>query len=129
MKNIAYKGDAMETRKTCVNCGAVIKNERASRFCCRKCWREYWRNHGKVHREPLPGEPIIREFRCRECGRHVAVVEKRDQRSVFCSQTCEKRYWRYVSKYKDHGRGGGNLGMSGGMSLGSLIRREAMDLR
>ena len=75
MKNIAYKGDAMETRKTCVNCGAVIKNERASRFCCRKCWKEYWRNHGKVHREPLPGEPIIRECHCRECGRHVAVVE------------------------------------------------------
>lgn len=71
----------------------------------------------------------MREFECRECGKHVFVVEKSDKRSVYCSQQCEKKYWRDLTRRNnDKRKHGGNLGMSGGMSLGSLIRREARDL-
>ena len=58
------------------------------------------------------------------------MVDYNDQRTVYCSQQCEKKYWRDRTRHSSNAanRGRGNTGMSGGMSLGSLIRREARDL-
>lgn len=117
----------------CPNCGrrfSVTKGMSHNRkFCSPLCTADFYHHHGKKHREYIPGDEILREFNCRECGRRVRIVEKRDQRTVFCSQQCEKKYWREKMRAGESSRSrGGNLGMSGGMSLGSLIRREARDL-
>lgn len=42
--------------------------------------------------------PIEREFTCRYCGVPVKVLDKKDKRIVYCSQKCEKQYWRDMSK-------------------------------
>lgn len=42
--------------------------------------------------------PIHREFNCRQCGELVRVVDEKDKRTVYCSQKCEKQYWRDMSK-------------------------------
>lgn len=74
---------------------------------------------------PALGQIPIRSFYCRKCGKLVEIYFSDDRRTVFCTRSCEKKYWRHPPK--DRGRGG-NLGMSGGMSLGSLIRRERRSL-
>ena len=52
--------------------------------------------------------PVEREFNCRQCGTNVKVTDKKDKRTVFCSQKCEKKYWRLKSKeaalHKKRGR-------------------------
>lgn len=42
--------------------------------------------------------PICREFSCRHCGLNVQVVDEKDKRTVYCSQKCEKQYWRDITK-------------------------------
>ena len=71
-------------------------------------------------------------YRC--CKRHNRKAKEikhpdppKDKRTVFCCSICEKKYWKHnTSKSNKHRKG--EIGMSGGMSLGSLIRREKRDL-
>lgn len=42
---------------------------------------------------------VIREFTCLRCGKHVRVTDGRDCRTKFCSQHCEKLYWKHSKKY------------------------------
>lgn len=44
--------------------------------------------------------PIDREFDCKCCGAHVHVTERTDKRMCFCSQGCERRYWRHRDRYE-----------------------------
>lgn len=41
---------------------------------------------------------VIREFTCLRCGKHVRVTDDRDCRTKFCSQHCEKLYWKHSQK-------------------------------
>lgn len=43
-------------------------------------------------------EPVIREFHCRKCGKLVEVRDHKDFRMKFCSQKCEKGYWKHPHK-------------------------------
>ena len=114
--------------KTCAECGKEFRSELPfQNFCSPKCTRNYYHKHGKEHIEPQGEETILRTFVCRQCRRNVYVVSKTDRRSVFFCQACEKKYWRDLTKCKSRGRSS-NQGMSGGMSLGSLIKRERRDL-
>lgn len=78
-----------------------------------------------VRREPLPYEQPIDSFTCRHCGKTVDIYDRFDKRTVYCSRACERKFWREQSKRKNRN---GNIGLSGGMSLQSLIRRERRDL-
>lgn len=83
----------------CNECGCEFtKKTIRQRFCSPKCHRKYYHRqenrHTGVHRLPKPGEPILREFQCKNCGCLVQVVDRRDQRKKFCSQECEKYYWK-----------------------------------
>lgn len=78
-----------------------------------------------VRAEVQPGQLPIRQFQCRQCGKTVEVFDAADKRTVFCTRAHEKKYWRDQTKYKNRS---GNIGLSGGMSLHSLIRRESRDL-
>ena len=114
----------------CKNCGKQIYPKTANQiFCDSFCRKQYERkNQTQIeHKEFSGSENIIREFICRQCGKHVLVVDEKDKRTVYCQQACEKKYWREVTKYGRHSRSGNNL--SGGMSLQSLIRREREDLK
>lgn len=42
--------------------------------------------------------PVIRNFDCRYCGKHIDIFSREDKRVVFCSCYCEKTYWRKKSK-------------------------------
>lgn len=77
-----------------------------------------------VRPKPALGQVPLATFYCRQCKRLVEVYDKNDRRTVFCTHSCEKKYWRHPESH----RRPENLGMSGGMSLASLIRRERRDL-
>ena len=99
-----------------------------STHCSNRARRQREDSKAIAHREATEADHVLREFYCRNCGRAVDVVDEHDKRTVFCQRACEKKWWRDATRHKDRGRGG-NLGMSGGMSIHSLIRREAEDLR
>ena len=76
-----------------------------------------------------PGQEPLYTFKCAYCGKEVKVYSKYDQRTRFCCGLHSKLFRNAQSK-KDTAKGRPtNLGLSGGMSLGSLIRREARDLK
>lgn len=118
----------LKRKFVCPVCNKTFIPKRKSQKYCSSACRRYREKHIEVVREePKPGVPIIREFRCRQCMKLIQIADPADKRHVFCSVACEREYWRHSYYRKDHGRGG-NLGMSGGMSIGSLIRRERRDL-
>lgn len=41
---------------------------------------------------------VTRTFQCRQCGHTVVCDSPQDKRTVYCSETCEKQYWRIVTK-------------------------------
>lgn len=43
--------------------------------------------------------PCPRAFLCRRCGDVVLVDTRDDHRTVFCSNYCEREYWRHRSRY------------------------------
>ena len=122
------EGETMIVQRECPICHNVFTPKRSNQKYCSSGCRRYREKHIDVkHAEPGLGVPIIREFRCRQCAKLIRIADPDDKRHVFCSVQCEREYWRHSYYRKDHGRGG-NLGMSGGMSLGGLIRRERRDL-
>ncbi|MBR0290104.1 MAG: hypothetical protein IJQ82_14100 [Selenomonadaceae bacterium] len=76
-----------------------------------------------IRPKPLFGQVPDYVFHCRQCGRLVEVYGINDRRTVFCTRACERKYWRHPERHRSD-----NFGMSGGMSLSSLIRRERWDL-
>ena len=122
----------MKETKTCRYCKKVYESRNPrSKYCSEKCNRADYYENGIKHRNAFPGDKIVREFTCRCCGRLVDVVDKKDQRETYCSAQCERSYWRGVTKMNNGSRRsrGGEIGVSGGMSLESLIKREKYALR
>lgn len=69
------------------------------RYCGYTC-RRYADHHG-INDNRVEGPlyaPVIREFTCLRCGKHVRVTDGRDCRTKFCSQHCEKLYWKHSKK-------------------------------
>ena len=116
----------------CKNCGDEFTPRSPWQvFCTRSCMREFYHRRGNHHEDMVDdAQPILRKFDCRTCGKHIGIIDQKDKRTVFCSQQCEKKWWRDITHHGNavRKRGNGNNGMSGGMSLASLIRREARDL-
>ncbi len=44
--------------------------------------------------------PLPRRFECKRCGDTVYVDRPDDHRTVFCSQYCEREFWRHRSRYE-----------------------------
>ena len=77
---------------------------------------------------PIPvGARPIDEFICKTCGKTVFIYDRFDKRTAYCSGKCCIAYCKKLTAQKRR-RVRGNLGMSGGMCLGSLIKRERRDL-
>ena len=65
---------------------------------------------------------------CPTCGKTVFIYSRTDQRSSYCCGKCAVKYRNKLSLERNIKKRGDNLGMSSGMSLQSLIRRERRDL-
>lgn len=91
--------------KECANpkCKKSFQAKRKTqKYCSGKCRKYVEKNKNVNHEETkIDGVPL-REFYCRECGGRVVIKTEKDKRTV--------------------------LGMSGGMSLNSLKRREKLIL-
>lgn len=110
--------------KVCPYCGTTFLPPYPHQiFCCRRCTKKYHKKIGKPHPDNAR-LPVFSEFTCKECGKHVYIREMSDQRTEFCCARCCERYY----KHKRERNCTTNMGMSGGMSLGSLIRRERRSL-
>ena len=116
-------------KKMCSYCGNIFETEREDKIYCNKnCSRAARATHDESwYKFPKEVELPLRSFECAYCGKHVDVYSSLDQRHVYC---CYKHYVMYkeLKRQFSKGRKGSNIGMSGGMSLGSLIRRENRDL-
>lgn len=62
-------------------------------------------NVSRIHQRTLealagvsPQPFVTRTFRCRQCGHTVVSDSPHDKRTVYCSEQCEKQYWRMVTK-------------------------------
>lgn len=124
----------MNEKKVCKYCKKIFTPTcaRNTKYCSVACKKRDYYENGNKHREDFSSDEIIREFCCRQCGKQVNVVEKRDRRTTYCSPQCERAYHWNKEKSDNYSKSrsrSGVAGMSGGMSLGSLIRREKYALR
>jgi hypothetical protein len=77
----------------CLNCNEEFTPLSVTQmYCCRKCGDTYRRTHDikALH-------PSI-TFSCSCCGKTVVTEEGKDMRTRFCSETCEKKYWKHPIK-------------------------------
>ena len=76
----------------CAVCGKEFTPTRITQRYCGYTCRRYANHHG-INDNRVEGPlyaPVIREFTCLRCGKHVRVTDGRDCRTKFCSQHCEK---------------------------------------
>ncbi|WP_301859962.1 hypothetical protein [uncultured Megasphaera sp.] len=86
----------------CPICGKEFTPRRSiQKYCSYEC-RRYANRHGAndVRPEKSSTAPVIREFRCLKCKKLVKVRDRSDGRMKFCSQHCEKLYWKHSKKVK-----------------------------
>lgn len=115
--------------KYCEYCGKPIETPYPNkRFCNKSCAHSarLTRDESFYNFPHEPNAAPLFSFQCAECGKEVKIYSKYDQRTRFCCGICcakfnQRQYRQRHSKQ----RYTSNLGMSGGMSLGSLIRRES----
>ncbi len=81
----------------CVVCGKEFVQTRVTQRYCGYVCRRYANHHGiNDNRAESPIHiPAIRKFSCLRCGKEVRVTDNRDCRTKFCSQRCEKLYWKH----------------------------------
>lgn len=115
--------------KTCPKCGKIFETEYPTKiFCDEKCAKAayYDRDESFYDFPHAPDAVPLFSFECANCGKTVHVYSMYDQRNRYCCGKCAAAYRRRkAAKALAKQRYSSNLGMSGGMSLGSLKRREA----
>ncbi|MBQ7199362.1 MAG: hypothetical protein IJS29_08880 [Selenomonadaceae bacterium] len=118
--------------KHCEFCGKIFTTEYASKiFCDKDCARKarFERDESFYEFPHEPNAEPLFTFECSNCGKTVNVYSKYDQRNRFCCGKCAKNFKRKQDAMRYAKKSDSNIGMSGGMSLGSLIRREAGNLK
>lgn len=114
--------------KTCEYCGTVFNTEYPTKIYCRKKCADLARFERDESYYEFPHDPDAEPifcFECANCGKKVTVYSKYDQRIKFCCGICAKKYQDTREKIRLEKRHGDNIGLSGGMSLSSLIHRES----
>ena len=84
----------------CMVCGKEFEQTRPWQKYCSSTCKRYANRHPEEMKaqETADKEPVIREFHCRKCGTLVQVRDHKDFRMRFCSQKCEKSYWKHTHK-------------------------------
>lgn len=75
----------------CLYCGVDFTALTVTqKYCSRLCGARYRRKHKGENLNPSV------TFNCSQCGKIVVTEEgSNDRRSRFCSETCEKKFWRH----------------------------------
>lgn len=75
----------------CLNCNEeFIPLSVNQLYCCTKCGVKYRKSHDTSYLYPSI------EFNCTMCGKKVVTEEGlKDKRTRFCSNECEKKYWKH----------------------------------
>lgn len=74
----------------CPNCKTCFEPKAVNQlYCSPECGEKYRRKNPTAIRFPTIS------FNCAHCGKAVVTDGKRDQRTRFCCQACEKKYWRH----------------------------------
>ncbi len=82
----------------CPICGKQFQKKMIrQKYCSPACGR-YANRHNKVTHTEMPNAEVIRTFTCRRCGELVKVTDPLDKRLKFCSQHCEKLFWKHPEK-------------------------------
>ena len=114
--------------KHCEFCGKLFQTDYPSkRFCNESCARKarFTRDESfYFFPHEQDAEPLF-SFKCKNCGKEVKIYSKYDQRNTFCCGICAKNFRTRKRKILNAKKHGANIGLSGGMSLGSLARRES----
>ena len=113
--------------KVCPECGKTIYTEYPSKiYCSENCARKarFSRDESYYEFPHLPTDEPLYSFQCKNCGKTVNVYSKYDQRTTFCCGICAAKWHHLRASQRLSKHRPTNLGMSGGMSLGSLIKRE-----
>lgn len=73
----------------CPMCGAAFRKKAVNQiYCSSRCGTMYRSRNGAMPTES-------REFWCMECYSHIVVTDRKDKRTVFCSASCEKKFWKH----------------------------------
>lgn len=115
--------------KKCEFCGKEFVTEYPTKLYCSVYCAEkaYWdREESDYNYLPDSVEPLF-IFNCKNCGKEVKIFSRLDQRHTFCCGKCAASYKRKLAAERRR-KSKGNIGMSGGMSLVSLIKREKRNL-
>lgn len=84
---------------TCQNCGKqFIPRTVIQKYCSASCGNKYRRRHNISDAWPSI------EFSCAKCGRAVKTEAGKDRRTRFCSQECERRFWRHPPHERESSR-------------------------
>lgn len=113
--------------KRCAVCGAVFEGGARSQYCSSSCEHKAYYERGIEYYEPLQltDLPVLYSFECASCGRQVNIYSALDRRVKYCCGKCAAKAAEYHKRINlAKSRYNHNLGMSGGMSMGTLIRRE-----
>ena len=116
---------------TCPTCGKTFQPKtKRQKYCSRHCERQATaERYANRDEPPVPiNATPIDEFICKNCGKTVFIYSRTDQRSSYCCGKCAVKYRNKLSLEQNIKKRGDNLGMSSGMSLQSLIRRERRGL-
>ena len=117
-------------KKFCKHCGKEFLTEYPTKFYCSlKCANAAYFEREESDYKYLPetAEPFF-IFNCAECGKEIKIYSKYDQRHTYCCGKCAKKASIRRANERNRKMRGDNLGMSTGMSLGSLIRSENRSL-
>ncbi len=82
----------------CPVCGKKFQKRMSrQKYCSTSCGR-YANKHDETIHDEKPGAEVIRTFCCKRCGELVQVTDPLDKRLKFCSQYCEKLFWKHPEK-------------------------------
>ena len=136
----------LKEQKHCLNCGKVLTNKDANKFCCRSCAATYNNSRREVSEatrkkisesiqrnnpnfsgeiKPLGSKAKIsinRKFNgekiyCKTCGKELMATQEK-----FCSQYCKQEY--YYKKYIERWKNGEENGLKGVYGLSNHIRKR-----
>ena len=84
----------------CLNCGEeFVQLSVNQKYCCKECGKKFRRTHKVALLYPSI------TFSCSQCGKTVVTEDgSGDMRTRFCSESCEKKFWKHPHWENSHTR-------------------------
>ena len=118
--------------KNCEYCHKPFVTDYPSKIYCNKSCASMAaanRDESYYNFSHEPNQEPLFTFKCAYCGKTVNVYSKYDQRNRFCCGLHANEFRKQSAKNRLSKHKPTNNGLSGAMSLGSLIRRESRTLK